>query len=82
MQLFRSFILVGVLICKLVAGISISAQVDTQPPAFTILGASPSVVDVTNGEATTEVEIRVTDDLSGLSSGSILVLLEDCGGPD
>lgn len=77
MKRFRPWFLVSASFGGLFAAMPGSAQVDTQPPSFTILGANPAVVDVTNGEATTEVEIRVTDDLSGLRSGSILVLLED-----
>jgi hypothetical protein len=58
-------------------GGNLIAQTDTSAPSFTILRTVPSVIDVTNGPATAEVELRIIDDVTGLSSGSVLVLLED-----
>ena len=59
--------------------VRLSGQADQLPPQFTFIQANPQVVDVTDGPAQTNVEVRVTDDVSGFSSGSIIVDLEGSG---
>ena len=54
-------------------------QTDLQPPSASILSIDPQVVDVTNGAAGTTVRLRITDDVSGLSSGSLIYSFDDAG---
>jgi len=63
-----------------VAGMNLVAQqTDLLPPQASILSVAPQVVDVTDGEAQTTVRIRITDDVSGLSSGSLVFGFGDTG---
>lgn len=52
-------------------------DIDVTPPQGTILSINPPTVDVSLGEQTTTVRVRVIDDVSGFSSGSVTVGFED-----
>jgi hypothetical protein len=49
----------------------VEAESDTEPPELVGLSFSPTMVDVTNGPATTTVTLHVTDALSGISTVEI-----------
>jgi len=52
--------------------LALAAQLtDTTPPVLTGFNFSPGSVDVTNGDATVDVTLHVTDDLSGFSSAYV-----------
>ena len=53
-------------------GVSASAQVeDVTPPELVSFSFDPTSIDVGNGEETVTVQMRVTDDISGFSSGVV-----------
>src|SRR3954454_6246366 len=61
----------GASVASGVAAISASAVADTTPPVLTSVTTLPSSVDVTAGSGAIGVALHVTDDLSGLASGTV-----------